>query len=141
MTQSVAEQLSQLSAARRLVLADAALYPQIISGVLPIIGVNASLELRRWGAEFLAETFASLAVTPQQKQQLSVIVLQTLRELLDAKDQDTGVVKNVVQAAAGVYGHVFRHVYVHLLLFGVACCELAAEQSDFACAVSTVERF
>ena len=121
MTQSIAEQLSQLSAARQLVLADAALYPQIISGVLPIIGINASLELRRWGAEFLAETFASLAVTPQQKQQLSIVVLQTLRELLQVQDQDAGVVKNIVQAAAGVYGHVFRHVYVHLLLCSMNC--------------------
>ena len=117
MTQSVAEQTTQLGAARQLVLADAALYPQIIPPLLPIIGVHASLEVRRWGAEFLAETFASLSVSPQQKQQLSIIVLQTLRESLESPNQDVEVAKNIIQAAAGVYGHVFRYVYVHLLLF------------------------
>ena len=136
MTLSVAEQLAQLNAARQLVLADAVLYPQIIQGVLPIVGVNASIEIRRWGADFLAETFASLAVTSQQKQGLSIVVLQTLRELLEVQGQDIEVLKNVVQAAAGAYGHVFRHVYVQLLHFHwstgslvgyVACQVLSAE--------------
>ncbi|KAI5309496.1 hypothetical protein KEM55_003118, partial [Ascosphaera atra] len=53
---TVADQLAQLDTARNVVLGDAALYPQIVQGVLPIIGANAHLQLRRWGAEFLAET-------------------------------------------------------------------------------------
>ena len=136
MTLSVAEQLAQLNAARQLVLADAVLYPQIIQGVLPIVGVNASIEIRRWGADFLAETFASLAVTSQQKQSLSIVVLQTLRELLELPGQDIEVLKNVVQAAAGVYGHVFRHVYVHLsrLRWGTM-----SSIGDLACPVLSAE--
>ena len=109
---SVAEQLTQLESARQIVLADSALYPQIVQGILPIVGANARLELRRWGAEFLAETFASPAVGSQQKEQLSLIVLQTLRLMLEDPNEDSGVVKSVVQAAASIYGFVFRYMYV-----------------------------
>jgi symplekin len=112
MALSVADQLTQLEAARQLVLADSVLYPQIVQGILPIVGANARLELRRWGAEFLAETFASPTIPLQQKESLSIVVLQTLKELLDIPDEDTGVIKSVVQAAASIYGLVFRYMYV-----------------------------
>ena len=116
MALSVTDQLTQLEAARKLVLADSVLYPQIVQGILPIVGANARLELRRWGAEFLAETFASPTIALQQKESLSVIVLQTLKELLEIPDEDTGVVKSVVQAAASIYGLVFRYMYVQPLV-------------------------
>ena len=106
----VTNQLTQLEAARQLVLADSVLYPQIVQGILPIVGANARLELRRWGAEFLAETFASPTVSVQQKESLSILILQTLRELLEMPDADTGVVKSVVQAAASIYGLVSRYM-------------------------------
>lgn len=112
MALSVADQLAQLEAARQLVLADSVLYTQIVLGILPIVGANARLELRRWGAEFLAETFASPTIPLQQKESLSIVVLQTLKELLDITDEDTGVIKSVVQAAASIYGLVFRYMYV-----------------------------
>lgn len=112
MALSVADQLTQLEAARQLVLADAALYPQIVQGILPIVGVNARIELRRWGAEFLAETFASPALGLQQKESLSVKVLQTLKDLLEIPEEDTGVVKGVVQTAASIYSLIFHYMYV-----------------------------
>lgn len=112
MALSVADQLTQLEAARQLVLADSELYPQIVQGILPIVGANARVELRRWGAEFLAETFASPTLPLQQKERLSVVVLQTLKELLDIPGEDGSVVKSVVQAAASIYGLVFRYMYV-----------------------------
>lgn len=112
MTLSVIDQLTQLEAARQLVLADSALYPQIVQGILPIVGASARLELRRWGAEFLAETFASPALGSAQKENLGVIVLQTLKELLEIPGEETTVVKSVVQAAASIYGFVFRYMYV-----------------------------
>lgn len=110
------EQMSQLDAARNLVLGDAAFYPQIVQGILPIIGANARLELRRWGADFLAETFASPALPTQQKGKLSLQVLQTLKDLLELPNEDTTVVRSVVQAAASLYPLVFRHMYVMLLI-------------------------
>ena len=112
MTLSVTDQINQLEAARQLVLADSVLYSQIVQGILPIVSANARIELRRWGAEFLAETFASPALALQQKEALSVIVLQTLRDLLEAPGEDVGVVKGVIQAATSIYGLIFRYMYV-----------------------------
>lgn len=113
MSLSVAEQLTQLDAARQLVLQDSGLYPQIVQGILPIVGANARLELRRWGADFLAETFASPLLVPQEKERLSIFILQTLKELLENKGEDNNVIKSVIQAAASIYALVFRYMYVH----------------------------
>lgn len=104
------DQLDQLQAARNLVLSDAALYPQVVQGILPIIGVSSALELRRWGSDFLAETFANPALPSTQKEQLATTVLPTIRELLDHDAEDMTVVQNVIQIAASLYPFVFRHV-------------------------------
>lgn len=112
MAHSVSEQLNQLESARQLVLGDAALYPQIVQGILPIVGANARVELRRWGAEFLAETFASPALGVQQKESLSIDVLQTIKDLLEIPGEDAGVVKSIVQTAASIYSLIFHHMYV-----------------------------
>ena len=103
-------QLAQLNAARQLVLGDAAFYPQIVNGILPIIGVNARLELRRWGAEFLAETFASPMLASAQKEQLASNVLQTIQDLLGLPGGDAVVLKYIVQTAASLYPLIFRHM-------------------------------
>lgn len=109
-TGSLVDQIAQLNAARTLVLGDAAFYPQIVNGVLPIIGARSRLELRRWGAEFLAETFSSPALAPAQKEQLAAIALQTLRETLELPEKDTVTLKHIVEAAASLYPLVFRHM-------------------------------
>lgn len=110
--QSVLDQLAQLSNARDLVLGDAAYYPQIVQGILPIIGPHASLPLQRWGADFLAETFASPVLSQDAKNNLSQHVLPTLKDLLETQPQDNQVVKYTVQTAASLYPIVFRHMYV-----------------------------
>ena len=115
MTLSVPDQLAQLEAARQIVLADAGLYPQIVQGILPIVGVNARLELQRWGAEFLAETFASPTFASYQKENSAVGVLQILKDLLEIPVEDAAVVKSVVQTAASIYSLVFRYMYVQFL--------------------------
>ncbi|PYI19159.1 mRNA cleavage and polyadenylation specificity factor complex subunit [Aspergillus violaceofuscus CBS 115571] len=107
------DQIAQLNAARNLVLGDAAFYPQIVNGVLPIIGSRARLELRRWGAEFLAETFSSPALALTQKEQLAANVLQALREILELPEGDPLVLKHIVQNAASLYPLVFRHIINH----------------------------
>lgn len=114
---STRETITQLESARILALGDATLYGQIVGGVIPVINSQAPLDIRRWGAEFLAETFASPIVSPDQKEQLAVrdlggnngTVLQRLREFLEIPGEDAGVVKFVVQAAANIYPLVFRH--------------------------------
>lgn len=104
------DQVAQLNAARNLVLGDAAFYPQIVIGILPLIGANSRLELRRWGADFLAETFASPALATSQKEQLAANVLQTVRDILEVPESDVAVLKSVVQTAASIYPLVFRHM-------------------------------
>ncbi|KAL4883664.1 hypothetical protein BJY04DRAFT_184082 [Aspergillus karnatakaensis] len=109
----VATQLAQLNNARNLVLGDAAFYPQIVNGVLPIIGAHARVELRRWGTEFLAETFASPTFATAQKEKLATEVLQTVRNILELPENDQLVLKNIAQTAASLYPLVFRHIINH----------------------------
>ncbi|KAK2839171.1 hypothetical protein FQN49_006408 [Arthroderma sp. PD_2] len=110
---SLVEQMSQLDAARNLVLGDAALYPQIVHGILPIIGANSRLELRRWGAEFLTETFSSPAFPQQQKQKLATEILGSVKELLNTPENDETVVRGAILTAASIYVLIFRQVVSH----------------------------
>jgi symplekin len=112
MAVALQDQLTQLESARQIVLKDPGLYPQIVSGILPIVGANARLELRRWGAEFLSETFSSPVFPPRQKEDSAVGVLGTLKDLLEIPGEDAAVVKSVVQTAASIYGLVFHYMYV-----------------------------
>lgn len=107
--------IAQLSSAREIVLKDAAIYPQVISGVLPVIGAERPLGLRRWGADFLAETFASPVLGAEEKQKMCLGILDTLKSYLLRKeergeDEDWSVVKSAIQCAASIYPLVFRHV-------------------------------
>lgn len=110
---SAAQMLPQLEAARKLVLQDAQIYNQILPGILPIIGPTAPVEVRRWGADFLAEGFASPALPNAQKEELSSEVLPTLRTMLEAPGEDASVVKSAVQCVAGLYPLVFRRIISH----------------------------
>jgi symplekin len=105
---SVEQQIKQLGDARKLVLGDANYYPRIIEGILPIVAPPARVELRRWVADFLAETFASPTIAVTQKETLSLVVLETLKDLIEKPGEDAAVVKSVVQTAASVYPLVFR---------------------------------
>ena len=106
----VAKQLEQLDAARKLALGDVAFYPQITTGILQILGAHARLELRRWGADFLAEAFSSPVFPAAQKEQLAPGVLQTIQETLLLPETDPAVLQSLVQTAASLYPLVFRHM-------------------------------
>ncbi|EMC93128.1 hypothetical protein BAUCODRAFT_36792 [Baudoinia panamericana UAMH 10762] len=106
--------LKSLSDARSIVLGDPSQYSVVVQGVLPLIGANSPLELRRWGADFLAETFASPVVSAEEKQKLSLLILDTLRGYFNRKDDlgeedDSAVIKSAVQCAASIYPLIFRH--------------------------------
>ena len=109
---TVEQQINQLNDARKLVLQDANFYPQIIQGILPIIGPTARVEFRRWGADFLAETFASPNVLAHQKETLTLLMLDTLKSMIENPHEDSAVVKSVVQTAASIYPLVVRWMYV-----------------------------
>jgi len=101
--------LHRLSEARRLCLQDSSLYTKIVPGILPLIGTNADLELRRWGADFIAETLASPILPVQDKQWLSLQLLALLRDYLEVPAQDDDVVMSTLGAAATVYPIVFKY--------------------------------
>ncbi|KAE9373236.1 hypothetical protein N431DRAFT_482325 [Stipitochalara longipes BDJ] len=107
---SVEEQIKQLDDARKLVLSDPTYYTPIIQGILPIVAPGARVELRRWAADFFAETFASPTIPASQKETLSLIVLETLKSLIENPAEDAAVVKSAVQTAASVYPLVFRYI-------------------------------
>jgi len=107
-----AQTLQQLESARSLALGDGSYYPTIIPGVLPIIEYspeNQSVDLQRWGADFIAEAFASPTWPPDAKENVASSVLPTLKGFLE-NVEDKSVVKSVVQAAASVYPLVYRHM-------------------------------
>lgn len=102
--------LQQLESARSLALGDGSYYPTIIPGVLPIIGYSADnedVDLQRWGAEFIAEAFASPTWPPEAKENAASSVLPTLKGFIENVD-DKAVTKSVVQAAASVYPLVYK---------------------------------
>jgi symplekin len=107
-TLSVAQQLQQLNAARKVALENNSYYDRIVKGILPIIGRNAALELRRWGAEFLAESLATPVLRMSEKENMTVAVLETLRGLIEAGDEDMIVLKASVAAAASAYPVALR---------------------------------
>ncbi|KAM0320964.1 hypothetical protein ACHAO8_000258 [Botrytis cinerea] len=109
-TLTVEKQIDQLNDARKLVLSDANYYTQIIQGILPIIGPSARVELRRWGADFLAETFSSPTIPSSQKETLSLVVLDTLKDMIENPNEDSAVVKSIVQTAASIYPLVVRWI-------------------------------
>lgn len=111
-----ADTIRQLDSARDIVLRDATIYPQVVPGVLPVIGSSTAVEQRRWGADFLAETFASPVISAENKQKMCVesAVLDTLKGYLNRKeemgqDEDPTVIKSAVQCAASVFPLVFKH--------------------------------
>lgn len=110
-TSSIGEQIRQLNDARKLVLGDVNFYTNIVQGILPIIGPSSLPPLRRWGAEFLAEAFATPALPSREKETLSLLVLESLKIMVEKPDEDVQVLRNVIQAAASIYPLAMRWMY------------------------------
>ncbi|KAK6540997.1 hypothetical protein TWF694_008378 [Orbilia ellipsospora] len=105
----VRTKLSHLNQAREIVLQDPKFYKDILGGILPhIVASDAAVELRRWGADFLAETFSSPRITPQTKQELALTCLEPLLTLLG--ELETGILKNVIQSSSSIYPLIFRYI-------------------------------
>lgn len=100
---SVPDQLRQLNDARKLVLGDVKYYPAVVKGILPIISPTSRLELRRWGAEFLSEAFATPALPAREKETMQPFVLDVLETSLENPHEDLEVLRSVIQTAASIY--------------------------------------
>jgi symplekin len=107
---STADQLKQLEQARALVLKDPAYSSSVIVGILPIVGPHNDVELRRWGAEFIADAVATPAVPIRAREDVCMKTLGTLRMLIEEPGLDVVVLKSVILAAASVYPLVVRWV-------------------------------
>ncbi|KAF2773254.1 hypothetical protein EJ03DRAFT_243928, partial [Teratosphaeria nubilosa] len=100
-----------LKQARTICLEKPDVYAQVVPGILRVIGSQGPLELRQWGSDFLAETFASPVISADKKQDLSTQVLGTILGYLDRQpEEDTSIVKSAVQCAASIYPLIFRHI-------------------------------
>ncbi|KAK1755192.1 mRNA cleavage and polyadenylation specificity factor complex subunit pta1 [Echria macrotheca] len=107
---TVGEQIQQLNNARKMVLENPAYYDKIVKGILPIIGPSSPIELRRWGAEFLAESLATPVLSSRDKENLTVAILDTLQLLVEGPNDDVLVFKSSVMAAASAYPIALRWI-------------------------------
>ncbi|KAF8467718.1 hypothetical protein BDZ91DRAFT_782414 [Kalaharituber pfeilii] len=100
------EQLTQLRKARALCLQDDFFWPRILEKVLPIM--KSAPELRRWGAEFLAETFSTPTVDDTRKTNMALEALDTLVDIIQEREAE--LLKHAVQSSASIYPLLFRHI-------------------------------
>ncbi|KXH48666.1 mRNA cleavage and polyadenylation specificity factor complex subunit [Colletotrichum simmondsii] len=107
---SVSDQIRQLNDARKLVLGDVKYYPTVVKSILPIVGPTAGVELRRWGADFLAEAFATPALPGSEKETMQLFVLDTLQTMVETPNEDAHVLRSAIQTAASIYPYALRWI-------------------------------
>jgi symplekin len=112
---SVSDQLRQLNDARTLVLGDVKYYSNVVKSILQLVSPASHVELRRWAADFLAEAFATPALSVNQKETMQLDVLETLKDLLEHPNEDAQVLRSAIQAAASIYPIAIRWLYVNRL--------------------------
>ncbi|KAL9086737.1 MAG: hypothetical protein Q9159_004032 [Coniocarpon cinnabarinum] len=108
--QSSANTLTQLNALRHETLKDAHHYKSVVPAILSVIAPGNPLDVRRFGADFLAETFASPQLAVEEKQNIAIRAVDLLRQYLDMPGEDAAVVKSVVQASTSIYPLIFKHI-------------------------------
>lgn len=111
-SQSPEQILEKLKEIRAKALEDPTHYVNSIPGLIQanLITPSASVELRRWGTDFIAEALSCPSLPSERKQQLSLAVLKTLREYLETPKEDTTVTQSVIQASTSAYPLIFKHV-------------------------------
>lgn len=106
---ALASRLAQLNQAKLLVESDASYFPQIVVGVLPVF-TDASVDLRRWVADFALTAFSSPKLPLVDKHDLSLKVIEPLSSAI-VTEKDIATCKSYAQIAAIIYPMLFRHVY------------------------------
>jgi symplekin len=110
-TKSATDHVKQLSDARKQVLANPKLYSSVVKGVVPLLantGASQHLSIRRWTAEFVAETFATPALPTREKDVLAPFVLDTIQTIVENAAEDTQVLRSMMQTAASLYPIALR---------------------------------
>lgn len=106
---STSGHIQQLNAVRLHALESPDTYDGLLRQIVPLLQTSAPLDLRRWTADFISETFANQALHPDKKQPLAIAILPHLQQSLEAEAQDAAVIKSLVQAATCIYPLIFRH--------------------------------
>lgn len=113
--QSPAQVLASLETVRRACLENPGQYVTVVPAVVPVLQGQQDVEIRRWGADFVAEAFANPIIPGNDKQSMVVpTVVSLLRAMLENHHEDIVVVKSAIQACASIYPYVFRKLYVEL---------------------------
>src|ERR1700712_3993999 len=107
-----ASTMQPLIQARNAALENTSLYPQVLPPILGLVtdNHNPSIELRRWVADFLAETLASPSLASEEKQTMGLSILPVLKQFLETSEDDVILLKSVIQAATSLYPLIFRHM-------------------------------
>ena len=63
-------------------------------------------------ADFLAEAFGTPALPMRDKETLHLMVLETLKNMVENPNEDTYVLQSVIQASASIYPLAIRWMYV-----------------------------
>ena len=104
-------QLQHLKDARAIVLKQPDYWPQVLTTSMGMVtSTNSLIEVRRWCADFLAESFSTPMIDLSAKQELAVTCLDGLLQL--SEETEAGILKSVVQCSASVYPIIFRYMYV-----------------------------
>ncbi|KAH9887862.1 hypothetical protein F4778DRAFT_797338 [Xylariomycetidae sp. FL2044] len=130
----VNDQIRQLEGARGLVRGDPTYYPQVIQAALSIVGPGTAVQFRRWGADFIAEAFATPALPIAQKETLSLLVLETLKSFVEDVNQDVLVLRSVIQAAASIYPLALRWMLYLSIPSGICWvgdCSINSQLTNF----------
>lgn len=108
--QSAGNTFSQLQKLRYETLKDAHHYKSVVPAILGVIAPGNPLEIQRYGADFLAETFASPQLPVEEKEDIALKALDLLRQYLDVPGQDAVIIKSVVEASTSIYPLIFKHM-------------------------------
>lgn len=104
---SIEEQIAQLNQAKALAVQDESFYPQIVSGLLPLVK-SPDVALKRWVSYFFIDAFTSFSLERDKKKSLAINCIDEVLTLLN--DDDYVIQKNAISIAANVYGLVMMAV-------------------------------
>jgi symplekin len=80
----------------------------VVTSILPIVAAGNDVQVRRWGADFLAEALASPAVPIRAKEDLALKTIETLKSLVEEQNLDTYILKSIIMASASIYPLMMR---------------------------------
>ena len=105
-----ADTLDKLKQLRQFALQDPTKFNDVFPQATMTAGPMSPLVLRRWGAEFIAESLANPTWPMEMKSLLGrELLLPILQYYVNEPKQDTSVLKSAIQIATSFYPIIFLH--------------------------------